>query len=93
MSIALDPTPPVASYLLVAENWYPDWRGTVDGAPARVLRGDWSLITVPVPAGAKAIELTFRSRAFRLGKGITWISLLLALGAIVGPVALRRRRA
>jgi hypothetical protein len=93
MSIALDPAPPVASYVLVAENWYPDWLGTVDGAPARVLRGDWTLITVPVPAGARAIELTFRSRAFRLGKGVTWISLLLALVAAAGPVALRRRRA
>jgi len=91
MSIALDPTPPVASYLLVAENWYPDWHGTVDAAPARVLRGDWTLITLPVPAGAKSVELTFSSRAFRLGKGITWISLLLALGAIGGPALWRRR--
>jgi len=91
MSIVLDPTPPVASYLLVAENWYPDWHATVDGAPARVLRGDWTLITIPVPAGAKSVELTFSSRAFRLGKGITWISLLLALGAIGGPALWRRR--
>ncbi len=93
MSIALDPAPPVASYLLVAENWYPDWHATVDGAAARVLRGDWTLITVPVPAGAKAIDLTFDSRAFRRGKLITWLSLILALGAVVGPAAWRRRRA
>jgi len=93
MSIALDPAPSAASYLLVAENWYPDWRATVDGAPARVLRGDWTLITVPVPAGAKAIELAFDSRAFRRGKVITWLSLILALGAVVGPAVRRRRRA
>jgi hypothetical protein len=93
MSIALDPAPPVASYVLVAENWYPDWRATVDGAPARVLRGDWTLITVPVPAGARAIELTFSSRAFRSGKLITWVSLILVLGAVVGPAAWRRRGA
>jgi len=93
MSIALEPAPAAASYLLVAENWYPDWRATVDGAPARVLRGDWTLITVPVPAGAKAIELAFHSRAFRRGKVITWLSLILALGAVVGPAVRRRRRA
>jgi len=91
MSIALDPAPPAASYALVAENWYPDWHATVDGAPARVLRGDWTLITVPVPAGAKAIELTFSSRAFRLGKVITWFSLILVLGAVIGPAAWQRR--
>src|SRR2546430_9698946 len=52
MTIALDPAPPQPSYVLVAENWYPDWRATVDGASARVIRGDYALITVPVPAGA-----------------------------------------
>src|SRR5439155_263987 len=40
MTIALDPAPPQPSYVLVAENWYPDWRATVDGASARVIRGD-----------------------------------------------------
>ena len=93
MSIALDPAPLTASYLLVAENWYPDWHATVDGAPARVLRGDWTLITVPVSAGAKTVELTFSSRSFRLGKVITWFSLVLVLGAVVGPAAWRRRSA
>jgi hypothetical protein len=91
MSITLDPPPPAASYALVAENWYPDWHATVDGATAPVLRGDWTLITVPVPAGAKAVELTFSSRAFRWGKVITWVSLILVLGAGVGPAALRSR--
>ena len=91
MSIALDPAPRAASFALVAENWYPDWHATVDGVPARVLRGDWTLITVPVPAGAKTVELTFSSRAFRWGKMITWVSLILVLGAVVGPAAWRRR--
>jgi membrane protein YfhO len=91
MSITLDPAPSAASYALVAENWYPDWHATVDGAPAPVLRGDWTLITVPVPAGAKRVELTFSSRAYGRGKAITWVSLLLVLGAVVLPVVRRRR--
>src|SRR2546421_9438861 len=45
------------SYLLIAENWYPDWEATVDGQPAAVLRGDYSLLTVALPAGAKVVEL------------------------------------
>jgi hypothetical protein len=91
MSITLDPAAPTPGYALVAENWYPDWRATVDGAPAPVLRGDWTLITVPVPAGATRVELTFRSRAFAWGRAITWISLVLVLGAVVRHAALRRR--
>lgn len=93
LSITLDPAPSAASYAVVAENWYPDWRATVDGAPAPVLRGDWTLITVPIPAGATRIELTFRSRAFAWGVAITSISLVLVLAALVGPAALRSRGA
>src|SRR5437667_11041118 len=61
MTVTLDPVPPQPSYLLVAENWYPDWQASDDGRPAQVLRGDYSLITVALPAGAKVLEPAFRS--------------------------------
>ena len=92
MTIALDPAPPQPGYLLVSENWYPDWRATVDGTPAQVLRGDYTFITVPVPAGAKQVALTFRSPAYAIGKAISLASLVLL--AVIGlvPLAMRRRR-
>jgi hypothetical protein len=93
MTIALEPAPTAPSYLVVAENWSPDWRATVDKAPVKVLRGNWTLITVPVPAGAKAIELAYVSPSFRRGELLTLLSLLIALAAVVGPgIATRRRR-
>ena len=91
MTIALDPAPPQPSYVLVAENWYPDWRATVDGASARVIRGDYALITVPVPAGAKRVELTFRSPAYQTGKMISLASLLLLAAIALAPLAWKRR--
>ena len=93
MSISLDPVPPAASYALVSENWYVDWHASVDGAPVTVLRGDNSLITVPVGAGAKTVELWIDSREFRRGKLITWICVvLLALVAVAPAAAVRWRR-
>jgi hypothetical protein len=92
MVIELDPTPTAASYVLVAENWYVDWRATVDGAPAPVLRGNHALITVPVAAGARTVALTFRSTAYGRGKAIGLASLVLVLTACVGPAAVRWRR-
>ena len=77
IAITLDPTPPADSYLLIAENWYPDWRATVDGQAAQVLRGDHTFLTVPVTAGSKRVELTFSSRHYARGRLITWVSLLL----------------
>ena len=92
MTIALDPAPPQPSYVLVSENWYPDWHATVDGAAAPVLRGDYALITVPVPAGAKQVALSFRSPDYETGKAISLMSLALLAAIALLPVALRRRR-
>jgi hypothetical protein len=92
MSIAIDPPPAAPSYLVISENWSPEWRARVDGAEARVLRGNWTLITVPVPAGAKRVELSYVSASFRRGELLTLLSLLVALAAVVGPGVSRRWR-
>ncbi len=92
MTIALDPAPPAPSYVLVSENWYPDWGATVDGAPAQVLRGNNTFLTVPVPAGAKHVELVFRSPAYQKGKLLSILSLVVLAGLFPAPMALRRRR-
>ena len=80
------------SYLVVSENYYPDWRAFVDGISAPVYRGNGSLITVPLPAGASEIELEFVSDAYSTGKGISLASLGIILLGLVGPIAYRRKR-
>lgn len=93
MTIELGPAPPQGSYLVVSENWYPDWRATADGVPAPVLRGNQSLITVPVPTGARTVELLFSSGSYRRGRLVSLVALLLLAGAVLVPtVAARRRR-
>lgn len=92
MSITLDPAPPQDSYLLIAENWYPDWHATVDGQPAATWRGDQTFLTVPVKAGAKRVELQFASASFARGKLVTIVSLLLLAAWAGTAVGLRRAR-
>jgi hypothetical protein len=92
MSIALDPAPPQDSYLLIAENWYPDWHATVDGQPATPWRGDQTFLTVPVKAGAKRVELQFSSAYYARGRLLTIISLLLLAAWAGAAVGLRRAR-
>src|SRR2546421_8979066 len=79
------------SYLLIAENCYPDWAATVDVQPAPVLRGDYSLLTVALPAGAKVVELAFRSKPYELGRTLTIASLAALLIALLAAVVLPRR--
>ncbi|MGH7645535.1 MAG: hypothetical protein ACREMR_08100, partial [Gemmatimonadales bacterium] len=92
MTIALDPAPPAPSYVLVAENWYPDWRALVDDRPVAVVRGNHTLITVPVPAGARSVVLEFRSAEYARGKLLSLTSLGLVLLGFVAPAVARRRR-
>lgn len=85
MAVTLDPAPPAPSYVLVAENWYLDWQATVDGKAAQVLRGDQSFITVAVPAGAKRVELVYRSSRYRTGRLISILATLIVAGCLVVP--------
>ena len=91
MTIALEADRAGPGYLVVSENWYPDWKAEVDGVSVSTLRGQYSLITVPVPASAREVVLTFRSEAYQRGKLISLIALALALGLLVGPGILQRR--
>jgi hypothetical protein len=84
--------PPVApGYLLVSENWDSEWRATVDGRDAPVLRGDGTLITVPVPAGAREIALRYQGRAYARGRLVTLLSVLIVALGFALPTVRRRR--
>ena len=78
------------AYLFVSENYYPAWHAEVDGHEARVVRAQYSLMAVALPAGARSVELTFSSPAFRRGQFITLVALLLVL-VTVGMDLVRRR--
>ncbi len=91
MRIGLEGQAVAPSWLVVSENWYPDWRATVDGQQATVYRGQFSLITIPLPAGAKEVSLEFRSAAYEKGRLITFISLIAALGLWLVPLVRTRR--
>jgi len=92
MTVELEPPPHDSSYVLIAENWYLDWRVSVDGTAGQVLRGDHALITVPVAPGARTLDLTYYSRSFARGKAIGLVTLLLVVAGFVVPPAWARRR-
>jgi len=55
-------------FLVVSEIWYPTgWTATVDGSPAPVIRTDYGLRGMPVPAGEHTIRFEYRSRAIQAG--------------------------
>ncbi|HKX24792.1 MAG TPA: hypothetical protein VJP08_00600, partial [Actinomycetota bacterium] len=91
MTIALEGEDPRPAWLVVAENWYPDWHAMVDGAPATVHRGQGTLIAVELPPSVREVTLAFASASYRTGKLVSWAALALALLAVAVP-AIRTRR-
>jgi hypothetical protein len=93
MRITLAGRDPRQTYLIVSENWYPDWHADVDGKPVPVLRGDYALLSVVLPPGAREVRLHFASAAYARGKLVTSLALLLALGLMLQPLWSRRKAA
>jgi hypothetical protein len=85
MRMRLSAAPPAAGYLLVSENWDTEWRATVDEREVQVLRGDATLITVPVPAGAREIALRYEGRAYARGRAVTIVAWLVVLLGLIMP--------
>ena len=74
--------------LVISEVYYPGWVVTVDGQPARLLRADYALRGVALPAGPHRVELRYRNRAAIGGLVLSVIGVMVTVGA---AVSFRRR--
>lgn len=77
------------------EMYYPrGWTATVDGQPAPILRANYLLRAVEVPAGRHTVKFEFRPASFFAGNVISSAcsSALLALLAGYAAISLRNRR-
>ena len=78
--------------MLLREPYDRGWHATVDGRPVPILRADYFLQAVSVPAGSSEVRFTYDDPAIGeglLASGVVW---LLLLFAIVVAVARERRR-
>jgi hypothetical protein len=90
MRVTLSGAASAPTYLVIGENWYPDWHATVDGKPAAVHRADYTLLSVVLPPRAREVRLWFASSSYPLGKVVTAVALLITLGLYAVPLWRRR---
>jgi hypothetical protein len=74
-------------FAVFSEIYYPKgWRATIDGQEASILRADYVLRALTIPAGKHTIEFTFEPKPYTVGNKITlasgWALLLMVLGSI-----------
>lgn len=92
IAVELGAPAPQGSALVVSENWYPGWYALIDGRAAPVARADYTFIGVPLPTGARRVQLLFDDPVYARGKLITTMALLVTLVLIAGGVVMERRR-
>ncbi len=83
---------PTGGYLVFSETYLPGWRASVDGSPARVLRGDYALVAVRLAPGRHEVVLRYRPRSLTLGGPISVTAILVALLASMIPASSRSPR-
>jgi uncharacterized membrane protein YfhO len=74
--------------LCLSEIWYPAWKAAVDGVETEVLRSNYSLRAVAVPAGTHTVALHYDSNTFSVGRWTT----ILTLAVVVAGLFWTRRR-
>src|SRR6185295_882664 len=89
--VAIEVVTPGPGLLRLADLWYPDWQATVDGTPTEILRADYLLRAVAVPAGKHRVEFHYRSAAVRNGLLLSLASLAAVLALLAVGVVLGRR--
>jgi hypothetical protein len=93
IALELSGPAPAGSALVVSENYYPGWTATIDGRTAiPTIRTDYTFLGVPLPAGATKVSLDFHDPAYRTGKTVTIVAILLALAALGAGLLIDRRR-
>ncbi len=82
-----------ASLLVVAEAWFPGWKGWVDGEEVPVRKADGAFLGVVLPPGDHEVRLAYQlPRAAVVGRGITLVTLVASGLLLWAPRVLRRRR-
>ncbi len=79
--------------LVLADNFYPGWKASVDGADVPVLRADHTFRGVPVPAGGHEVVFRFEPQGLHEGFliSLAFFALVVAYGAFAGVEAVRQR--
>lgn len=69
-----------------------EWQVTIDGKPAEMIRANYVLRALRVPAGKHTIVFQFRPVSVAVGKNIDLVSSILLIGLLVGACFLEMKK-
>jgi len=78
MSVSTSSATP--AFLITSDTFYPGWGVSIDGQPARLLRTNYALRGVEVPAGEHLVQFEYKPKSFYYGLLLSLLSALVLLG-------------
>jgi uncharacterized membrane protein YfhO len=70
------------SVLVVSQTYYPGWKAIVDGKATEVFPVNMTLTGVAVEPGTHDIRLVFDPMSFKVGAGLTLLSLIIGVALV-----------
>jgi succinate dehydrogenase hydrophobic anchor subunit len=80
-------------FLILLDNYYPDWLAYVDGKETEIFRADYTFRAVALDSGQHLVEFRFVPENYYLGKRISLLSFIGVIAFLAGNFVLRRSRA
>ncbi len=90
--VDLEATCPTAGYLVLSDNYTPDWQATVDGRSAPVLRANVVYRAVALPAGRHKVSFRYRPTVVYASAAVSGVALLVLLALAAFPFVVNRRK-
>lgn len=76
-----------------SEIYYPDgWKIEIDGNPVEMIRANYTLRALPIPAGSKTVEFYFNPTSIAVTDSIAYIALLIIVLTAAGAIYWKVRR-
>ena len=82
---------PAHGFVQLADQYFPGWTATVNGAAAEIMRANYLFRLVEVPVGDSVVEFRYRPRSLLLGASISALSVVGLIVALTYSRAPARR--
>ena len=83
---------PKDGVVVFSEVYYPGWQATIDGQPVDIVRADYILRAMNVPAGEHTIEMWFNPQSIHVTESIAYVALALLLVGVMILVWTKRNK-
>jgi len=79
------------AWLVMGEQWYPDWKANLDGRDVELQRGDHALRTIWIPPGEHLLRTWYEPWSLRYGASLALLALAVLAGLTLGGALIDRR--